>query len=365
MSQTFTVVVPEGAPTLVLSAAIDADTEVSAQDVVGGKITELDNRVEALEHGGASPYRMQLTRSGNNVYVAYNRGDGIEMMYWFGSVFTNSNNLLGLRAVGYRHVNRANPSATWNVGEITILCNQTGSDMIAGAIHIDGVAVGGSHRYPNNEDSDSTPTAVTTSWTIEVDGVELSDGETVNCSRAKVTAVNKFSVSATGWGDVLEEIIVMDVYGDSLDVEVSHNYKYDGAVGKYIERYYGMQSNGFGDRNTNLVSTVAGQYPNGVLQKDFVWNTFTKTAYPNFCEFIARKTDGWKQMMQLDTTSYNVQDGFTYIGDHKWLGDTCTIGVSASGSVNKLYHVLVYLDAKVEITSGMKYFWKGTYRWWK
>lgn len=344
-----TLTVPEGANLLVVTHNKSAESNPVAEVIekvgVGTAVEEFAEKME-----GFSPYKMQAKREGENIYVAYNRGDGVEMVYHFGRVFTSTNNVLGLRVVGYRNVNRPNSIASPD--NIIMLCNQITSDMFSAPVSLDGVWVGGAHNI------DDTPTSVNISWEVTADGNALTSG-VVDCSSVTVTAVNKFTHPT--WGDVLEETVVMKVYGDHLDMTVSHNYKYAGAVGRNIRTYYGMMSNAFGSQYTNLIKTEAGGHPYWTIQN--AAQSFTKAQYPYYCELIARKPNGWHQSMRLDTTNYGTVDGFTYIGDHSLLRDTDNISLAYSEiGTFKLYHVLILGGATV--TSGMKYMWKGTYRWW-
>lgn len=344
-----TLVVPAGAKLLVITqvtslASNPAVYQVETRDL-SSVVEECLDVVSELD-----PYKMEVSRNGENIYVAYNRGNGTELVYWFGRVFPSTNNTLGLRYVGYRSVNRTNPEAAWDANEITALCNQVGSDMI-GPIGIDNIFVGGAH------DVGGVASATNVSWNVTADGEPVTSGAVVGCVRVIVTAVNK--ISHPTWGDICEETIVMAVCGDSLDVEVKHDYKYSGAVGKNINTYYGMQSYGFGTLNENLAQTIAGRYVTFTSQNTLT--TFKKEDYPKFCEIIMRLPNGWHQMLRLDTTSYGTSDGVAYIGDHSWLNDDAVIFVRGTND-SKLYHVLVRGKA---ITSGMAYRWRGTYKWWK
>lgn len=282
-----------------------------------------------------------VKRSGENVIVCYNDGNGTEIVYEFGRVFPNSNNTLGLAHVGYRKVTRKSPIA--DTGGTTELCNQITSDMF-GPVQVGGNFFGGNHTYNDN------PTASSVSWTITADGTTVADGANLFCREVTVVSVNKVQCLSSGsLADMMEETITMTVSENMVKCHVKHDYKYSGGVGQTITRYYGMQSM-FGARATAYLLTPNGEHTTLVAENSSADLGFTKGDYPSFNRFIQKDPQGWCQSAWVNPA--------IGIGDHSEIGTSDDIFLD--GGSNKMYHQLI---RNKSITAGMVYQWGGIYKW--
>lgn len=285
---------------------------------------------------------MRIKRNGDNVYLAYNNGNGIELCYLFGSIYTSPQTGWGLKRVYNRIVQRQNPVAD-TFSDATMMCSCVSTDMI-GPVSIDGTWCGGAHSITVNGTKQSS--MIVESKSVVADGVIISSGDEMDCYKVIITVVNK--ILAPDGTDMLEETVAMTVVGGTMDVHVTHNYKYNGGVGRTIKTYYGMQSV-FGTLNDSKILTVNGKFPKLTTMVSAMG--FNKGDYPNFSRYVIKRNDGWCQSTGIDTS--------IGIGDHSLINDDDKIFVSGDTS-NKMYHRLI---ANKVITAGMTYEWAGTYKW--
>ena len=289
-----------------------------------------------------------------NLYVAYNNGNGVETCYWFKKCMANQ--LYTFYLVGYRPVTRKYPSieniSNWS-GITTI--NSTGSDNI-GPINYTGTAgeggsswVGGNHHYPNESASTKYLTAVNNYYHIFVDNKQISDEDSGFAKYINVLVKN--TIFDPGFtpeqGATSLSIPLCDEYVNYVicknTIEVSVKHKYASTAQGTIGVYYGMQSMCFEEDYymTPLGLRTSWQ----AIQSS---DSFTKQDYPNFNRFIEKKSDpGYYQ------STYLYPD-FS-LGKHSNISNDATIFSRGSG---KDYHMCI---KSLNVTSSTVYQWAGSY----
>lgn len=297
---------------------------------------------------------LAYARDGENLYVAYNDGNGKEMCYWFRKCMAN--NLYTFYRVGYRSViDRIYPSAD-GIGSgsgITII-NDTYSDNIGPILYTSTAGVGGSgfvggnHHYPSEDVTPKYNTAANESFHLYADGNEISDGKNGLCTDLVVNVKNVIfdpgyapAEGATSLSTPLcYEYVTYAVRKNNIEVALKLEFV-NGAQGT-IDTYYGMQSM-FASEDYILT-------PNG-LQTD--WSavadgSFTKSAYPNFNRFIEKNSsNGYYQ------STYLLPDFSA--GKHSGIGDADSIYIHSGG---KSYH---HLFNNITISGASTKQWAGVY----
>lgn len=218
--------------------------------------------------------------------------------------------------------------------------NRTQSDNI-GPFLVDGKGwAGGNHL--NGE----RLSAHTLSTDVFVDGKKLSDNATVNGDVLTVEVVNQL-LDPVDDSDFAIERVVYNVSGNTIDVNVSHEFQCDSEM---IERYYGMQSM-FIDEFETL--TPGGQFNTWTSYP--VTSTgneiqFTKASAPAFSTFIEHSDGGYQ-------AAHMTRDG---LGDHHLVRDDDIIFIGNSWS--KTYHKIIGMQP---VKKGDHINWHGIYSWFR
>lgn len=220
------------------------------------------------------------------------------------------------------------------------ILNQTSSDNI-GPFLSNGWWMGGNHTSSTGE-----KTAKTISYTIHLDGVELTGTKQ---TEGKVLTVEvKNELYYADGQKFCDETMHYTVSGNSIEVRAHHDYVHPQELN--VNRYYGMQSMFVGETE---ILTPGGPKP--------LWQTlvvtssgneveFTKKQAPNFCTFVEHNADGYQ-------ASYLFREG---LGNREWVKDNDVVFIGNSWS--KCYHKTI---GDYNIKGGMTSDWHGLYSWFK
>ena len=289
-----------------------------------------------------------------NLYVAYNNGNGVETCYWFKKCMAN--HLYTFYRVGYRPVTRKYPSieniSNWS--GITKI-NETDSDNI-GPLNYTSTAgeggegfVGGNHRYPNESASTKYLTAVNNYYHIFVDNKQISDEDSGFAKYINVLVKNTIfdpgftpEQGATSLSTPLcDEYVNYVICKNTIEVSVKH--KYASTAQGTIIIYYGMQSMCF--EEDYYITPLGLRTSWQAIQSS---DSFTKQDYPNFNRFIEKKSDpGYYQ------STYLYPD-FS-LGKHSNISNDDAIFIRSAG---KGYHMCI---RNLNVTSSTVYQWAGSY----
>ncbi len=344
-----------------------------ATDELEEEVDDLKTRVTDVENADAlrdTITKLSVFRSGEYICIACNMGNGYEYCFrlsrgngWNGTMCWQ---LSGVRAVNRLHSVADDDIYRWR--GITQFMNSGESDVI-GPTGYEGYAdfVGGAHRLNYVEGiSATTPTAITDSWSVTADGVEVADGDSLTCREVTLTVVNLIRRPADGvvnangkvtaeqeWSDLVpfstETQVVTIKCDGTVTAHVQHAFAAE-SVGKTIKTYYGMQSRYLGDR----VLTIGGAYKTPTPYTGVT--PFKKSGHETFDRFIEIKdSTGWCQSTWLRPD--------VGIGDHRHVGSNDNIfQTESSGNKGKYYHRMV---SGLEITDGLNYEWEGVYSWFR
>lgn len=337
------------------SSVVSGTTEVNVPD--GAKTVMLINYPGAISQTASAPIKqgiktvvlglaateerkMAVKFDGTDLLVAYLDGT-TEYCYRFKKCLAND--LFTFYLVGYRSVTRPLPSVEGIINEDGITAiNRANSDNIGPISMYPGGYVGGNHLY-----NDTVKTAKTDTFTIFVDGEELSDNDSHYCNTVSVRVVNTLydpSVAPGEGATILTTPLATEteeykITENNIQVSVSIQFV-NNAPGR-ISNYYGMQS--------MCVSETGVLTPNGALAS--AWSlpsstSFTKGEYPKFNRFIEKKDTEYYQSTYLIPNK---------AGNHGQIEDTDPIFVR--GSTAKDYHQI----AIGGLVAGRRIVWSGVY----
>lgn len=312
-----------------------------------------DNVIEKEIDVPVAKENLAYERDGENLYVAYNDGNGTEICYWFTKCMAN--NLYTFFRVGFRQATTPVPSTTEISSQIGIsTINAVYSDNI-GPILFTSTAgqggtsyVGGNHHYPNETDASIYKTAENVSFNILANGKTVLDGGSGLCSKLSVLVHNTIfdpgyvpEEGSTSLSiPLVDEYVTYGIVKNNIEVDLKHKYA-SNAQG-CVNAYYGMQSM-FHDEE--YIMTPNGQRTNWYPCAD---DPLTKSAYPNFNRFIEKNaTTGYYQ------SSYLLTD--LGLGKHDKIDDDDFIFIR---SWSKCYHNLM---SNIDIKGGEVFQWSGVY----
>lgn len=284
----------------------------------------------------------------NNLYCAYNDGNGIEYTYWFKKCM--GNDLYTFYRVGYRSVSRQYPSTIdISTGTGITYINQTSSDNIGPMQMSNGYWVGGNHHYPDENSADHPiyKTAKTDSVAIYIDNVLKSSGSGYGRSivvKVKNTIYDPSyppQVGDTSLSTPLAtESVTYNVIKNTIEVGVALQFVSNVSIG--ISLYYGMQS--MFASETHYI-TPNGAYYDWRVNADNPTGSFTKSDYPNFNRFIEKKTGAYQSAYL-----HNIA-----LGTHDKIASDVNIFTRSNG---KCYHVQVRSLSNI---SNSFIQWRGSY----
>lgn len=288
--------------------------------------------------------------------INYNDGLGNSYTFFFRKWLQNQN-LFDYNYVNCEQVNYVNPDAVhYNLGHY-LLAN-TNTDIIGPVLiddniddNIKGSWYGGAHLSEQKH-----ITAKTKSYSVKVDGAEVSFEKPIQGNVCEIIIVNELG-DYDNSGDLstllLTETRVYTIIKNKMRVRVTHEFA-NNAVGKTIALYYGMQAN---QKANDKILTLCGKHPNFIPNTDR--RTFTKSEFPKFQKFVLRSEQSETKDI---TTSVWLNPNYG-IGNHCYISDNDPIFVSAYSSnptvnTEKSYHVLI---KNLPITEGLIYSWEGVY----
>lgn len=259
--------------------------EQTVADAVGELEQKVDANTTAIERL-SDLAKMAYKFDGQNLYIAYNDGSGVEITYWFKKCMANE--LFTFYRVGYRTVTRTVPDASNIDSDANIvLMNQTGSDNIGPVGMSTGGWTGGNHTYQGGD----VKTAKTDSFRIVVDGNILQADDAGYCNNVYVFVENTLydPAFAPEAGDTIlstklcTENVTYAIRKNTIECAVSH--KFVSTTTNTISVYYGMQSMFYDE---DYIITPNGAYPSWQTPDNV--SPFSKQDYPNFNRFIEKST---------------------------------------------------------------------------
>ncbi|MGM9869406.1 MAG: dockerin type I repeat-containing protein [Sodaliphilus sp.] len=286
--------------------------------------------------------------NGENLFVAYNNGAGVEYTYWFKKCMANE--LYTFYRVGYRTVDRQYSSAEAIDSDAKIIYfNKTSSDNIGPVSMLYGGFVGGNHLVVNPVDGQQILSARNDAFAILIDGKQVEENAEGMASTVKVEVENTvfdpgIPPQCADVQSLLEplykEYVSYSICKNSIEVAVRLSFVETTTNGVF--HYYGMQS--MFDSETHFM-TPNGKY---TTWQEVENTTFSKGDYPNFNRYIEK-----------NDTRHTYQSAYLYpnvgIGNHSQIGASSFI---FNRSSNKLYH---HQMEKVVNVAGKEYEWAGTY----
>lgn len=350
-SGTWNVTVPTGATWLIVQRVTTVDAliisknnPISIKDVA----TNLPLASDIIKYG-----RMCVWRDGNSVNVSENRGDGTEVVYEFAPA--TEQQCMGLKFVGYKATSEMIARPTLST---THLEHASSSDVFSGPVGTDLYSwLGGAHKY------DSKVTIENQWWEMRHNGIPVLDGDLVWSDCAEFVAVNTIlrpgdNYSTDGLMTPLcDEFIRMRIENGKLNVNVRHVYNYTPPANLNITAYYGAQSYYFYDTQsfatTEFVKTPMGEFTDWTAVGSL--DSFTKSDYPAFQEFMRKASNGWCEGVWLRPD--------VGIGDHRLLADNGNVFVTATTG-SKVYHSMIHSSLPLRVRKGLSYEWEAVYRFW-
>lgn len=357
-SSDYYMVVPPGAKYLGLTHFNDYGTSVAFGHRVSLKdyVSEISERVDVLEASN-TPYflnKYAYEYDGNgNLFVAYNDGNGEEITYWFKKCMANS--LFTFYRVGYRTVNRINPSTDGiSTGSEIVYINSTASDNIGPFSMTNGAWVGGNHHFPNETAEKLYLTAVCEWFKIFVNGNIIDNQISVKGIAENISIVVKNIIFDPGIAPsvdsdslstpLCDEYATYNINRKTIETALFH--KFVPTTQNTISNYYGMQSVFVGEE---FFMTPMGQFVDWESVEVTPSVTFSKISYPNFNRFIEKSVSrGTYQASFLESFG---------LGNHEDISSDSFIFNRSSG---KDYHHLIS-SPYIQPLANAVIQWSGSY----
>lgn len=209
-----------------------------------------------------------------------------------------------------------------------------------GPFHADGYWVGANHL-----DSDGEVTAVAVSLELELDGTSLDIDEDHSLTGRILTIRVKNLIGLVKPEPFAWEYVTYTVAGNSIEVEVEHEYISYNPVRVYT--YYGMQSMFVDERELLLPGTGLGSW---IPASDRGELYFKKKEAPEMNLFIESNGSA------MQATYLMKEDA----GTHEYINDNDNIFVHSS--IGKSYHSLMRIHT---VSPGSSSRWHGVYSWFR
>lgn len=289
---------------------------------------------------------------GDNLFVAYNEGAGVEITYWFKKCLAND--LFSFYRVGYRNSEQRVPTIENIENDNSIVLFYAALSDSIGPYNINGIFVGGNHNYPSNSANPKYKTAKTDSVKILVDNEEISDATAGYCDNISVVVTNSIYDPAfePTVGDeylpvkLATEIVLYKISKNTI--EVSQRSDFVDSTTSSLAIFYGMQS-AFANEDFYIT-------PNGKMS-DWTATTindkFTKGEYPKFNRFVEKSTN--------NSTYQSTYLSPELAGDHRYIGDNNNIFSRAD---EKCYHC-IEVSSEFRTIAGKSIEWYGCYTFFK
>lgn len=343
--------VPEGATYLAVQyfgSTTQIVDKIIGQTPVNQIVAELEKNMEELQV--IDFMQLAYQKDDNNLFVAYNAGNGIEYTYWFRKCMAN--NLFTFYKVGYRPVTRNNPDASnISTDKTIVVINQTSSDNIGPLKMVNGeyTWVGGNHTYGEN-----VKTAKTDSVSVFVDGRLLGGNASGFCNKLCVRVQNTIFDPAIAPGEgatilptpLCTESVTYIVNKNTIEVGVSQ--KFVSTTQNGISRYYGMQSM---FRGEDYVITPNGEFVDWTATANL--DDFLKEDYPHFNRFVEKKTSAPAYQSTFLFNDFG-------LGRHNDLSNISPI--YRRGDTGKDYHQII---SNMDLLANKYIEWAGAYSFFK
>lgn len=219
--------------------------------------------------------------------------------------------------------------------------NQTSSDNI-GPFNVGGYWMGGNHT-----DGSGKKTAQTVSFTIYVDGTELTADGTYEGNVVTIDVKNEINYS--DGKKFCDENMVYTVSGNSIDVVGNHEFTHPSTL--TVARYYGPQSM-FPATELLLAGTNDNKWISLPPRRIDIF--VHKSTLPTLSTFVEHCDNGYQAVYKYD-------EG---MGDASFVADSGEIFLFCNygGATGKSYHVMMW-DHPVK--AGDKTKWHAMYSWFK